>query len=163
MREVEPIVKATATDLTDLLFRVEQHRRALLADALAHRDLTLTQWIALCALAKDGARSMTELAQGTAIDRTSLTRTIDNLIQRGLVARYTPPRDRRTVMVVASSEGQGLAAEVLVELETLQNQWISNFTETERERLADDLRKLLGGLAGPSGKPHLVGETGRRP
>jgi DNA-binding MarR family transcriptional regulator len=160
-KEIERIVKAIATDLTDLLFRVEQHRRALLADALAHRALNLTQWIALCVLARDGACGMTELAQATAIDRTSLTRTIDILIQRGLVARHTPPRDRRTVMVQASPEGQVLATAIRLELEVLQNQWFAAFSDGEQDRLAEGLRKLLAGLAPPQGKPHLAGEAAR--
>lgn len=135
--------------LTDLLYRVEQQRRALLAEVLLPRELNLTQWVALCVLARTGPCTMTELAQASAADRTSLTRTIDNLVARELVIRSTPPNDRRTVRVEASPEGRRLAADVLVEVEAVENQWLEVFDDAARERLGGDLETLLARLSPP--------------
>jgi DNA-binding MarR family transcriptional regulator len=156
------IVKASASHLTDRLYRVEQHRRALLSEALSGADLSLTQWIALCTLARSGPSSMTELAQASAMDRTSLTRTIDNLIPRGLVARYTPPTDRRTVMVEATPEGRRLAEVIGEEVEALERQWFAGLTNEEQQRLSADLEKILAGLPGPGRKAKLVDPASRR-
>lgn len=146
-------MRSSPLSLTDLLYRVEQQRRALLSEALLPRDLTLTQWIALCVLAKTGPCTMTELAVACAIDRTSLTRTVDNLVQRGLAERSTPPRDRRTVLVEASPEGKRLAAEVLDEVEALESQWLAAFDDAEHDRLAADLERLLAWLTAPEQRP----------
>jgi DNA-binding MarR family transcriptional regulator len=142
-------VRAPRASLTDLLYRVEQQRRALLAEMLLPRDLNLSQWVALCALAKTSPCTMTELAQTCAADRTSLTRTIDNLVARDLVIRSTPPNDRRTVRVEASPAGRRLAADLLVEVETLENQWLEVFDDAARDRLGGDLETLLARLSPP--------------
>lgn len=102
-------MRASSSQLTERLFRVEQQRRALVSEALFEQRLNLSQWTALSILARDGACSMTQLAEASAMDRTSLTRTIDGLIVRALVVRYTPPRDRRTVKVETTPEGLHLA------------------------------------------------------
>jgi DNA-binding MarR family transcriptional regulator len=149
-KDVDPTVSISRASLTEVLYRVEQQRRALLADALFPRDLNLTQWIALGALARTGASSMTELALACAMDRTSLTRTIDNLVARDLVVRSTPPRDRRTVLVEASPAGQRLAAEILVEVKALEDQWLEVFDEATQGRLVDDLERLLARLSPPA-------------
>jgi DNA-binding MarR family transcriptional regulator len=152
-RDVDPIVRTPRSSLTDVLYRVEQQRRALLAEALMPRDLNLTQWIALCILAKTRPCTMTELAQACAVDRTSLTRTIDNLVSRDLVVRSTPPRDRRTVLVEASADGKRLAAEVLTEVEALEDQWLEVFDVATHDRLVGDLETLLTRLSPPPRRP----------
>lgn len=129
---------------------MEQQRRALLAEALAPRDLNLNQWIALCTLSKTRALTMTELALACAVDRTSLTRTIDNLVARGLVIRSTPVKDRRTVQVEASPDGRKLAVTVLAEIEALEDQWLEVFDATEHDRMVGDLDKLLAQLSPPA-------------
>ena len=101
---------------------------------------------------------MTELAVACAVDRTSLTRTIDNLVSRDLVVRSTPPRDRRTVLVEASPQGRALAAKVLVEIESLENQWLEALEPVEHDLVVDGLEKLLARLSppprrAPAGKP----------
>jgi DNA-binding MarR family transcriptional regulator len=125
---------------------VEQQRRALLSETLHTIGLNLTQWIALCTLVGAGACSMTELAQASAIDRTSLTRTIDSLIPRNLVARYTPSNNRRSVMVEATAEGRGLIEGMSKEIEVLEAHWFRGFTGEELDRLTHDLGKLLADL-----------------
>ena len=142
--------------LTDLLYRVEQQRRALLAEALP-RDLNLVQWIALFNLAQRGPCTMTELAPACAVDRTTLTRTVDTLVLRDLAIRSTPPRDRRTVRVEASPTGRSLAAKIRVQIEALEARWLAAFADEDLGRLVGDLEKLLVSLSppgkGPAAKP----------
>lgn len=145
-------MRTAPSHLIDRLYRVEQRRRVLLAEALLPRDLNLTQWIALCSLARTGACTMTELAQACAMDRTSLTRTIDNLVRRGLAARSTPASDRRTVLVEASPEGRRLADAVSVEIKALEDQWLEVFDGDEQDRLEAALETLLARLSSPDGR-----------
>jgi DNA-binding MarR family transcriptional regulator len=131
------------TAVTDLLYRVEQHRRALLAEVLGRHDLNLTQWIALGALCKRGVCSMTELAQASAIERTSLTRAIDGLIARNCVVRSALAGDRRAVIVHASADGQALASRVGAEVEAVEHRLLSVLDSERQADLAHDLAKLL--------------------
>jgi DNA-binding MarR family transcriptional regulator len=136
-------IVTTAAALTDLLYRVEQHRRALVTEVLGRHDLNLSQWMALGALWRRGVCSMTELAQASAIERTSLTRTIDGLIARGCVSRSALPGDRRAVIVEVSPGGEALAGQVGAEVEAVERQLLSVLDEDRQAALAHDLAKLL--------------------
>lgn len=129
--------------VTDLLYRVEQHRRSLVADVLSRHDLNLTQWLALEALWKRGLCSMTELAQASAIERTSLTRAIDGLIARNCVVRSALAGDRRAVIVQVSADGQTLASQVGAEVEAVERRLLSVLDNDRLADLAHDLAKLL--------------------
>ena len=133
----------TAAALTDLLYRVEQHRRALVSEVLARHHLNLTQWMALGVLRKRGVCTMTELAQASAIDRTSLTRTVDGLIARGCVIRSALPGDRRAVIVQLSPGGEALASQVGADVEAVERRLLSVLDEDRQAGLAHDLAKLL--------------------
>ena len=100
-------------DLNRLLFQVEQARRGLLGEALAPLDLNFSQWGVLDALVQEGASTMTSLAKAIGADRTTLTRTVDGLVARGLVTRHTPPEDRRLVLVVLTQAGAAVAEAAL--------------------------------------------------
>ncbi|HWU15246.1 MAG TPA: MarR family transcriptional regulator [Caulobacter sp.] len=133
----------TAAVLTDLLYRVEQHRRALVSEVLARHHLNLTQWMALGVLRKRGVCSMTELAQASAIDRTSLTRTVDGLIARGCVVRSALPSDRRAVIVQISPDGETLAGRVGADVGAVERRLLSALDEERQASLAHDLAELL--------------------
>lgn len=133
----------TAAVLTDLLYRVEQHRRALVSEVLARHHLNLTQWMALGVLRKRGVCTMTELAQASAIDRTSLTRTVDGLIARGCVARSALPGDRRAVIVQLSPGGEALTSQVGADVDAVERRLLSVLDEDRQAALVQDLAKLL--------------------
>jgi DNA-binding MarR family transcriptional regulator len=48
---------------------------------------------------------MKELAEFSAVDRTTMTRTVDQLVAANLVQRATPSTDRRQVVLTATAEG----------------------------------------------------------
>ena len=129
--------------VTELLYRVEQHRRGLVAEVLSRHDLSLTQWIALGTLWKRGVCSMTELAQASAIERTSLTRAIDGLIARDWVVRSALAGDRRAVIVQLSTDGRALASQIGAEVEAVERQLLSVLDDNRQTSLAHDLAKLL--------------------
>lgn len=140
---------AQASPLTTQLYRVEQHRRALTSELLSESQLTLAQWMALCTLAEAGTSTMTELAHASAIDRTSLTRTIDSLIARGLVVRYTPPTDRRTVMVETTPEGVALVEDIGPRLAALERHWLEGLSLAEERSFSTALDTILTALQRP--------------
>ena len=152
-------MRPSAAALTDLLYRVEQHRRTLVTEAVMRHGLSFTQWMALDVLFRLGPCTMTQLAQASVIDRTSLTRTIDGLIARGCVARSTSARDRRAVIVEASLAGQHLAREVGADVARLESRLLAAFETQERDRLARDLDKLLTSWALPRPREEVVSRS----
>jgi DNA-binding MarR family transcriptional regulator len=64
-------------------------------DLMAPSGLRVTQFSLLGTLATHGPARMSDLARRLLLDRTALSRTLDPLVERGLVA-ITPGRDART-------------------------------------------------------------------
>ena len=88
----------------------------LLAAASIYRDrhldlqfeplgLTVHKYRALLAIARFEGCTMKELAQFTFIDRTTLTRTVDQLVKTGWVTREHAARDRRQVVLNLTPAG----------------------------------------------------------
>jgi len=73
-------------------------------DAMAPAGLRVTQFSLLRTLANEGPRRITELADRQLLDRTALSRNLDPLIEKGLVA-VAPGRDARTRDVALTAKG----------------------------------------------------------
>ena len=73
-------------------------------DAMAPAGLRVTQFSLLRTLANEGPRRITELADRQLLDRTALSRNLDPLIEKGLVA-VAPGRDARTREVALTAKG----------------------------------------------------------
>jgi len=129
------------------LLGVASRRRDLaLGAALAPTGLSTDQWRALAVIRRSQGCSMKALALYTAIDRTTLTRTVDQLVRRGYVARWTPPEDRRQVNVALTDEGEAAYLES-VQLAIRSNASILDGVDSDRLREAtllfqDVLRRL---------------------
>jgi DNA-binding MarR family transcriptional regulator len=74
-------------------------------DLMAPSGLRITQFSLLRTLARRGPSTMSELARALLLDRTALSRTLDPLAERGLVA-VAPGQDARTREVSLTREGE---------------------------------------------------------
>lgn len=73
-------------------------------DAMAPSGLRITQFSLLRTVARDGKARISDLAATLLLDRTALSRNLDPLLARGLLA-VTPGRDARTREVALTSAG----------------------------------------------------------
>jgi DNA-binding MarR family transcriptional regulator len=74
-------------------------------DLMAPSGLRVTQFSLLRTLAREGTSQMSALAESLLLDRTALSRTLDPLVERGLVA-IVPGRDARTREVSLTRAGE---------------------------------------------------------
>ena len=135
---------ATRPFSTCACYRLRRAPRAvtqLYDDAMAPTGLRITQYGLLRTLADEGPRTITGLAQALLLDRTALSRTLDPLIDRSLVA-VTPGSDARTREVSLTTAGRNA-------VEAAGPHWNAVQTMVARSvgraRL-DDLYALLEGL-----------------
>ena len=91
-----------------LLYHVVKQRDLVLGEVLGGMGLSMPKWRILSTLNRLGESSMGLIADFCAIDRTTLTRTVDQLVAAGLVQRKEHPEDRRQML--ASLTEAGLAA-----------------------------------------------------
>lgn len=73
-------------------------------DALAPVRLRVGQFSLLRTLARNGPTRISDLARAALVDRTALSRTLDPLVERGLV-EIVPGRDSRTRVVSVTRAG----------------------------------------------------------
>lgn len=131
------------TDVQDSLVRASFTVMALLSQAAAAHDLSLTQLRAL-AILRDREPKMAELADFLGLDRSSVSGLIDRAVKRGLVRRDSSSDDGRAVRVSLTAEGQVLAAELGDEIGALIASMTSRISTAEQNRLGALLDRLLG-------------------
>jgi DNA-binding MarR family transcriptional regulator len=130
------------TDMQDSLVRASFTVMALLSQAAAAHDLSLTQLRAL-AILRDREPKMAELADYLGLDRSSVSGLIDRAARRGLVRRDSSSDDGRAVRVSLTAEGQVLAAVLTDEIGALIAPMTSRLSTTEQNRLSTLLARLL--------------------
>lgn len=93
-----------------LLFQISRHRDARIDAELAPAGLTLGHWRTLAIIRRLESCAMKDLALYSTADRTTLTRSVDQLVQDGLVDRHVSPADRRRVLLTLSETGEQIYA-----------------------------------------------------
>lgn len=86
--------------------RLLERRLGFLNDQdMACCGVTMAQCHALVEIGRAGAISLRELAELLGLDSSTTSRTIQNLVSRGLVSREAASEDRRYVSITLSPEG----------------------------------------------------------
>jgi DNA-binding MarR family transcriptional regulator len=92
--------------------------------------------------------TMNELAEFTTIDRTTLTRTADQLIEAGLVSRGGLPGDRRIVRLELTEKGEAAFELALVEMRRFNSEALEGVSAEDQAHLRDTLRVVIGNITG---------------
>ena len=75
-------------------------------------EVTFAQCLVLLEVDEAGHPSMGELAAKLRLDNSTLSRTIDGLVRKGMVDRQGDETDRRTVRIVLTAEGKNVCGEI---------------------------------------------------
>jgi MarR family transcriptional regulator, organic hydroperoxide resistance regulator len=121
------------------LWRSFDRLRAIEDETFARHDLTAQQYNALRLLAhKHPEPMLTSALAGRLISRApDITRLLDRLDQRGLVARNRPADNRRTVQVSITQGGLELLAELSDQVKECHSKQLGHVP-------AEQLKKLIG-------------------
>ena len=137
-------------ELTDYLFHlfavVSRHREARLDAALRRLGLSLSRHRALSIVSGIAPCTMSELSEFSAVDRTTLTRTVDQLVESGLVERATPREDRRQVVLTLTEAGRETCGRSMQAIFDVNRELASDMSAAERRDAVRMLQALLGRL-----------------
>jgi DNA-binding MarR family transcriptional regulator len=138
-------------DLTTYVFHlftvVARHREARLEAALKPLGLNVSRHRALTSIERLEPCTMRELATFVAVDRTTLTRTVDQLTDADLVERTTPREDRRQVVLTLTAPGRAACRRALQAIYRVNRDLLADMADDEQRALARGLDALLGRLA----------------
>lgn len=123
---------------------------AITARALASVDvdITLPQYRTLVLLAARGSQRNVDLARELGVHPSTMTRTCDRLIRRGLLRREHFPSDRRVAWLALTEQGKDLLCLVT----WLRNQQISSLVEQAGISDSEAASQVLDALVNASGE-----------
>ena len=98
--------------LVDLLDRLDRALAASLTPVTEAEGVNRDGWRVLLMLARDGGRSMGEIASHTTLPAPTATRVVDRLVASGLAYRRSDSLDRRRVLVHLSAAGRSVVERV---------------------------------------------------
>jgi DNA-binding MarR family transcriptional regulator len=131
-----------------LIFQIDHHRNAAFAPVLEPFGLTLATWRTLSIVRRLEGCTMRSLAAYSTIDRTTLTRAVDQLVARGLVDRVTPPNDRRKVSLSLTAAGEAVHAQVIPALVAFNLGNLKALSPTRQREVTRALQTILKAVIG---------------
>ena len=127
--------------------------RGVDAELAAAHGLTLSAYDVLSRLAhaEDGHLRMSMLAERSQLSLSRVSRVIDTLESRGLVARRSCPGDSRVVHATITPEGTALVAQAQETFfAVIEDRFLGRLTCDEVEQLGGLLGRLIEGRLGES-------------
>jgi DNA-binding MarR family transcriptional regulator len=137
-------------ELTTYVFHlfavVSRHREARLEETLRPLGLNLSRHRALSVIQRLQPCAMSEVADYCAVDRTTMTRTIDLMVAAGFVQRATPPEDRRQVILTLTELGAATCERSLKAVFDLNRELFGAVPEEEQRGVARAFEAVVGAL-----------------
>jgi DNA-binding MarR family transcriptional regulator len=107
---------------------------------------SLQMWRVLAALREKDGRRMGDLSLTTSIEVSTLTRLVDNMEKKGLVARRRDAADSRAVLLHVTPAGRRLTRRILPIAERYETVALKGFGAAEADSLKAALRRLYGNM-----------------
>ncbi|MHB1341037.1 MAG: MarR family winged helix-turn-helix transcriptional regulator [Coriobacteriia bacterium] len=113
--------------------------------------LTNTRMAALAAVTQADRLTMTALAAALDLPAPLATRTVDELVERGLMQRHSDQSDRRRVLIGLTRDGLRAFDDVHREGEQLIASILEHMTDAETDALILGLEAMMRAMHGPAG------------
>ncbi len=129
------------------LRRFEQLVAAQLKGSGCCSGVTLAQCHALLEIEARRELSLSELAQQLGLDKSTLSRTIDGLVNIGLVARATDTADRRSVRLSLTAQGRSTCDLINTNNDALYARVLSRIDPERRQAVFEAFQTLVDSMA----------------
>ena len=132
--------------LLNLLVAVSRVRDARLEKALKPAGVGVARYRTMAVIMRLRACTMSELAIMSAVDRTTLTRTVDHLVRDGMVHRVTAADDRRKVELRITQTGLSALRQAEVIVEACNAECLAEVPEEIQRTMVRGLETMLGNM-----------------
>jgi DNA-binding MarR family transcriptional regulator len=129
-----------------LFTQILGRRSRQLGELLRPFGITVPKWRVLAVLGERPGCTMNQLADYATIDRTTLTRILDQMVGEGLVERESGARDRRQVRLRLAAAGSRKLKRVLPVVLPHNRSAVRDFSPTELDNFYRDLNRVLRNL-----------------
>nr|WP_214778815.1 MarR family transcriptional regulator [Exiguobacterium sp. s22] len=101
-----------AREMMQSFWRVQRVLVRLMHQTAQQNDLTLPQLHGLMMLNEQGAITQKELVRRTKMPKSTLSQSLDGLVEKGLIRRDVNPDNRREVVLTIDTSGKRLIEEI---------------------------------------------------
>lgn len=116
-----------------------------IAKTYAPHNLSRTQWRVMAVLASCQTMSARSVADKTGMDKTTISRAVGKMLERGLVKRGASEQDGRSAPLSLSTEGKAMFKKIVPEALRQEQELKDMFTGAELKTLAAYLERIVGG------------------
>lgn len=147
-------------EFRNTLRRFERLIAGRLRESSCCSGVTLPQCHALLEIEDKGPVSLIELVQNLGLDKSTLSRTADGLVNNGLISRTFSDLDRRSIQLALSPEGQGICDRINADNDQFFSRVLGRIPAAKRQQVMDAFQELVNALAMET---HWTGDEGCRP
>jgi DNA-binding MarR family transcriptional regulator len=112
------------------------------AERLAQRDVSVAQWVVLRTLYDRSGVTLNQAAEQVGVDKSSLSRMVERLVQKGLVNR-AEGEDRRSVGLTLTGAGKKLVPQLAKLADENDEAFFHTLSTGQREEFLAAIKQLL--------------------
>lgn len=131
-----------ASEVRRLLRQIVKSNQGYEEACVAFFGVTSSQGSTLLALPLKKTLRMNELSNGVGVDKSTMTRMVDQLLDKGLVYRRVDKEDRRLVHIGLTGQGQQLFTKLAKALKGFYKDSLGEIREDERAAIIGSLVTL---------------------
>lgn len=109
--------------------------------------ISLAQCHSLLEIEKNNGISISELADNLSLDKSTISRTVDGLVNIGLVDRVVPKENRRKTILNLTENGEDVCSSINFANDSYVEDILKDFSTTEQQEFLRLFKKLTGNMA----------------
>jgi len=144
-------IKECVDELMVLLPELAKAFRTDQPQEILHMDISFPEICVLGQLSSSQEPTMSELGKSISMDLSTLTRTVDKLVEKEFVVRKSDPEDRRMVRVAITVEGRKIISRFEEQRKKKIESMLREMTSEERSNLLSIFKTLHARIHGKAG------------
>lgn len=111
--------------------------------------LTLSQSYSIVEIGRAGVISLNLLTEILGVDKSTVSKSVDKLVNNGILVRDIDPEDRRSVNLYLSDKGKSIYSEVEKRSTAYFDEVVAALPDDKCEQIIESLQYLSQALKGP--------------
>lgn len=108
--------------------------------------VSFTQCHAITEIGRASGISLNELAEKLNVDNSTMSRTVNNIVNKGLANRELDPNDRRYVTISLTEDGKNVYEEINSTMNNYFKKIYENIPEEKREQVLESLELVADAI-----------------
>jgi len=130
-------------ELRELMRQLERKTGTLNDFQMSCCNITMAQCHALVEIGRAGRISLIDLSEGLGLENSTISRTVNNLVNTELVSRETDPSNRRYVVISLTETGQQVFNGIEAGMDLYYKQILQKIPQEKQSQVLESIQILL--------------------